>query len=87
MAKLRNKLASLLAQLPPDIQERFPVSEVLDGYSSFMAVFRKLENDFLVHEIYIQWYRENLEQGESESCKTFAGLFECVQVGTINTVF
>ena len=38
--KLRNNLSLILKELPPDLQERFQVVELLDGYSSYMEAFR-----------------------------------------------
>ena len=82
--KLRNNLSLILKELPPDLQERFQVVELLDGYSSYMEAFRQLEDNLKVNEIYMQWYRLHLEAGKEEetdsSMRNFADFFECVQV-------
>ena len=58
--------------------------ELLDGYSSYMEAFRRLEDNLKVNEIYMQWYRLQMEAGKDEetdnSRRIFADLFKCVQV-------
>ena len=80
--KLRNNLSLILKELPPDLQDRFQVVELLDGYSSYMEAFRQLEDNLKVNEIYMQWYRLHLEAGKEEetdsSRRNFADFFECV---------
>ena len=81
--KLRNNLSLILKELPPDLQDRFQVVELLDGYSSYMEAFRRLEDNMKVHEIYMHWYRLHLEAGkdeETDNRRIFADFFECVQV-------
>ena len=39
--KLRNNLSLILKELPPDLQDRFQVMELLDGYSSCIEAFRQ----------------------------------------------
>ena len=77
-------LSLILKELPPDLQDRFQVLELLDGCSSYMEAFRQLEDNLKVNEIYMQWYRLHLEAGKDEetdsSRRIFADFFECVQV-------
>ena len=58
--------------------------ELLDGYSSYMEAFRRLEDNLKVNEIYMQWYRLHFEAGKEEetdsSMRNFTDFFECVQV-------
>ena len=88
--KLRNNLSLILKELPPDLQDRFQVVELLDGYSSYMEAFRRLEDNLKVNEIYMQWYRLHLEAGKEEetdsSRRNFADFFECVQVRCKNNL-
>ena len=88
VAKMRTSLGSLLAQLPGHLQERYEVANLLDGYSTFMEVFRNLQDEFQVNQIYFQWYKKHVKTGDSEESSTvFADFFECVQVRSSSEAF
>ena len=77
---MKTCLKDLLNELPDHIQERYEITDLLNGYCSFMEVFRELIADFKVHEIYQQWYRRYVNKENSEEiCCLFADIFECVQ--------
>ena len=46
-----------------------------------MEIFRELEDDFQVHDIYAMWHKKVIQIDEpDESNVIFSKLFECVQV-------
>ena len=87
VAKMRQLLSNVLDQLPSHISERYDMSMLLSGYDSFMNVFRALEEEFLPHEVYHQWHKDNVSVEDSkESNIHFADFFECLQVRSSSEV-
>ena len=81
MVQLKNNLESLVRLLPSHLQEKFVISEVLNGYTSYMEIFRELKTEFQVHDIYAMWHKKVIQIDEpDESNVIFSKLFECVQV-------
>lgn len=81
MVMARDRLASLLSKVPLVVSERYEVVDLLDGYTTYMDIFSRLEPDHKAHFIYEQWYRKFISvDNPGESCLKFAELFEAIQV-------
>lgn len=79
--KLKNNLRSLLDMLPMYLQEKFEEGVLLDGYCTYQEMFRELEDDFELHQIYQQWHKKYIQiERPMETSIVFSNLFECVQV-------
>ena len=87
-SKLVSNLEKLVAQLPSNLQEKFSVTELLGGYSTYMTAVLRLERTHETHEIYELWYTKyvNISEPEESSC-IFADFFECVQVRSSSEAF
>ena len=78
----------LLGALPPHIQEKFEGTMLLDGYCSFQNLFKELEGEFGLHQIYQKWYLKYIKVEEPlESSIVFSQLFQCVQVRSTSEAF
>ena len=81
IAQAQDNLRLLLSKMPLAWRERFEVADLLDGYITYLDTFRRLEEDFSVADIYIQWRRLYVDvDNPGESSIQFADFFECLQV-------
>lgn len=88
IAAAQEELDKLLGALPPHIQEKFEGTMLLDGYCSFQNLFKELEGEFGLHQIYQKWYLKYIKVEEPlESSIVFSQLFQCVQVRSTSEAF
>ena len=86
--EMEKLLDNVLTLLPEHTSERYDISLLLGGYSSFMSFYKELDSTTLYHEIYRKWYKDNVAVTDPlESNVHFSDFFECLQVRSSSEAF